>query len=135
MLKVTDLRGQTPSSAQLRRILPRGGMDVASVLPTVTPIIDAVKTGGAQAALDYGEQFDRVRPASVRVPADVMAAAADNLDDSLRAALQEAIRRIRAVHAAQKPQEQSTNVAPGATITEVFLPVPRVGLYLSLIHI
>ena len=129
MLKVTDLRGQTPSSAQLRRILPRGGMDVASVLPTVTPIIDAVKTGGAQAALDYGEQFDRVRPASVRVPADVMAAAADNLDDSLRAALQEAIRRIRAVHAAQKPQEQSTNVAPGATITEVFLPVPRVGLY------
>lgn len=129
MLKVTDLRGQTPSSAQLRRILPRGGMDVASVLPTVTPIIDAVKTGGAQAALDCGEQFDRVRPASVRVPADVMAAAADNLDDSLRAALQEAIRRIRAVHAAQKPQEQSTNVAPGATVTEVFLPVPRVGLY------
>ena len=128
MLKVTDLRGQTPSSAQLRRILPRGGMDVASVLPTVTPIIDAVKTGGAQAALDYGEQFDRVRPASVRVPADVMAAAADNLDDSLRAALQEAIRRIRAVHAAQKPQEQSTDVAPGATVTEVFLPVPRVGL-------
>ncbi|MCQ4624637.1 histidinol dehydrogenase [Corynebacterium sp. CCUG 69979] len=129
MLKVTDLRGQTPSSAQLRRILPRGGMDVASVLPTVTPIIDAVKTGGAQAALDYGEQFDRVRPASVRVPADVMAAAADNLDDSLRAAVQEAIRRIRAVHAAQKPQEQSTDVAPGATVTEVFLPVPRVGLY------
>lgn len=129
MLKVTDLRGQTPSSAQLRRILPRGGMDVASVLPTVTPIIDAVKTGGAPAALDYGEQFDRVRPASVRVPADVMAAAADNLDDSLRAAVQEAIRRIRAVHAAQKPQEQSTDVAPGATVTEVFLPVPRVGLY------
>lgn len=129
MLKVTDLRGRTPSTAELRRVLPRGGIDTASVLPTVTPIIDAVKSGGAEAALDYGEQFDHVRPECVRVPAEIVAAAQENLDESLRAALHEAVRRIRSVHAAQKPQSHSTDVAPGATVTEVFLPIPRVGLY------
>lgn len=129
MLKVTDLRGRTPSTAELRRVLPRGGVDVASVLPTVTPIIDAVKAGGAAAALDYGEQFDHVRPSSVRVPDEVVADAEQNLNEDLREALTEAIRRIRAVHADQKPSGHSTELAPGATVSEVFLPVPRVGLY------
>ena len=102
MLKVTDLRGRTPSTSELRRVLPRGGMDVASVVPTVAPIIEDVKNGGAEAALDYGEKFDRIRPESVRVPEEVISRCAEELDEDLRAALEEAIARIRAVHAAQK---------------------------------
>lgn len=129
MLKITDLRGRTPSTSELRRALPRGGTDVASVVPTVAPIIEDVKRGGAVAALDYGEKFDSVRPSSVRVPADVIQRCADELDPELRAALEEAIARIRAVHAAQKPPERTTELAPGAQISEVFLPVERVGLY------
>ena len=43
MLNVIDLRGRAPSTSELRRALPRGGMDVVSVVPTVTPIIEAVK--------------------------------------------------------------------------------------------
>lgn len=129
MLKVTDLRGRTPSTSELRRILPRGGTDVASVLPTVTPIIEAVRENGAQAALDYGEKFDRVRPSAVKVPSEVVEGAVDKLDQAVRGGLEEAIRRIRAVHAAQKPAEHTTTLAPGATVTEVFLPVKRVGLY------
>lgn len=129
MLTVTDLRGRTPSTSELRRILPRGGTDVASVVPTVAPIIEDVKHGGAGSALDYGEEFDSVRPVAVRVPDDVIARCAADLDSELRAALEEAIARIRAVHAAQKPGEHTTEVADGATVTEVFLPVERVGLY------
>lgn len=129
MLKVTDLRGRTPSTSELRRVLPRGGMDVASVVPTVAPIIEDVKNGGAEAALDYGEKFDRIRPESVRVPEEVISRCAEELDEDLRAALEEAIARIRAVHAAQKPSEKTIDVAPGAQVTEVFQPVERVGLY------
>lgn len=129
MLHLTDLRGQTPSQAQLRRVLPRGGVDVASVLPTVAPIIEAVREHGAERALEYGEQFDGVRPASVRVPAEVIAAAEAGLAPAVREALNEAIKRIRAVHADQKPAAHTTELARGATVTETFIAVSRVGLY------
>lgn len=129
MLKVTDLRGTTPTTSQLRRVLPRGGVDVSSVLPTVSPIVEAIRDGGAPVALDYGEQFDQIRPESVRVPDEVIAAAEQQLEPALKDALGEAIHRIRTVHAAQKPDCHTTELAPGATVTEVFLPVQRVGLY------
>lgn len=129
MLKITDLRGTTPSTAGLRAALPRGGTDVASVLPTVAPIVEAVRQGGAAAALDYGERFDAIRPTSVRVPPGVIREAADSLSPEVRAALEESITRIRKVHAEQKPASHTTTLASGATVTEVFRPVERVGLY------
>lgn len=129
MLSVIDLRGRIPSVSELRRALPRGGTDIDSVLPVVQPVVAAVIDRGAAAALEYGEQFDRVRPDSVRVPAAVIEQALAELDPNVRAALEESIRRVRRVHAAQKPQEHTTELAPGGTVTERFLPVLRVGLY------
>ena len=129
MLNVIDLRGRTPSTAELRRVLPRGGTDVHSVLSTVTPIVEEVRDRGAAAALDYGERFDKVRPAAVRVSAEEIAGAVDTLDEKVVDALKESITRIRKVHAEQKPQPHITTLADGATVTEVFLPIERVGLY------
>lgn len=129
MLHVTDLRGRTPSTSELRRALPRGGVDVTAVLPTVAPIVEDVKKRGATAALEYGEKFDRIRPESVRVPAERIDAALANLDPAVREALEVAIGRIRTVHAAQKPSTSTIELAPGATVTEKFIPIARVGLY------
>ena len=129
MLRVTDLRGTTPTTSELRRLLPRGGTDVSAVLPAVTPIVEAVREGGAEAALGYGERFDGVRPASVRVPREVIEESERGLDGAVRAALHTAIERIRAVHAEQKPEPHTTVLASGATVTEIFVPVARVGLY------
>ena len=64
-----DLRGAELSAARLRAALPRGGVDVDAVVPKVRPIVDAVAERGADAALEYGESFDGVRPTTVRVPA------------------------------------------------------------------
>ena len=58
MLTRLDLRGSDPSTAELRRLLPRGGTDIDSVTPTVAPIVDAVRARGAAAALEYGARFD-----------------------------------------------------------------------------
>ena len=129
MLSRTDLRGTTPTAAQLRRALPRGGTDVNAVLPTVTPVIEDVKAHGASAALDYGERFDKVRPTSVRVPAQVIADAAASLDPAVTAALRESITRARAVHADQRRATVTTQVAPGGQVAEKWVPVRRVGLY------
>lgn len=129
MLSVTDLRGRALTVRELRKVLPRAGADVNSVVSQVAPIVEAVRDRGAEAALEYGQCFDGVRPASVRVPAEVIADALDRLDADVRAALETSIARIRAVHASQKPAEHTTELAPGATVTEVFRPVQRVGLY------
>jgi histidinol dehydrogenase len=124
-----DLRGRTLSAAQLRTALPRGGVDVEAVVPKVRPIVDAVADRGATAALEYGEAFDGIRPAAVRVPAERLAAALTELDPDVRAALQVAIDRARAVHADQRRTDTTTTLAPGATVTERWVPVERVGLY------
>lgn len=124
-----DLRGQHLSTAGLRAVLPRGGVDVDAVVPTVRPIVDAIVARGAEAALEYGERFDGVRPDTVRVPAARLTAALADLDPEVRAALEVAIDRTRAVHADQRRTDTTTTLAPGATVTERWVPVERVGLY------
>ncbi|HEY6576323.1 MAG TPA: histidinol dehydrogenase, partial [Mycobacterium sp.] len=124
-----DLRGESLSAARLRAVLPRGGVDVDTVLPTVKPIVDAIAERGAVAALEYGETFDGVRPESVRVPAARLAEALAELDPAVRVALEVAIDRTRAVHADQRRTDTTTTLAPGATVTERWVPVERVGLY------
>ncbi|ONH26028.1 histidinol dehydrogenase [Pseudofrankia asymbiotica] len=132
MWRRLDLRGEaltTLSSAEIRRRLPRAATDVDVALETVRPICDDVRDRGDAAVLDATERFDGVRPASPRVPADALARAADELDPAVRAALIEAIRRTRLVHRAQLREPVTIEVAPGTTVTERWVPVDRVGLY------
>ncbi|WP_288337296.1 histidinol dehydrogenase [uncultured Gordonia sp.] len=129
MLARTDLRGSTPTLAELRRALPRGGTDVNAVLDTVGPVVHAVAERGTAAALDYGERFDGVRPASVRVPSSVIGDALAALDPAVADALRESITRARAVHADQRRQTSRTQVVDGGVVSEKWIPVRRVGLY------
>jgi len=124
-----DLRGDQLSAARLRAVLPRGGVDVDAVVPKVRPIVDAVVDRGAEAALEYGESFDGVRPETVRVPLAALDAALAELAPEIRTALEVAIERTRAVHADQRRTDGTTTLAPGATVTERWVPVERVGLY------
>ena len=124
-----DLRGRALTAAQLRSALPRGGVDVDAVVLTVRPIVDDVAARGATAALEYGEKFDGVRPACVRVPISELRSALAQLDPGVRAALEVAIERTRAVHADQRRTDTTTTLGPGATVTERWIPVERVGLY------
>ena len=129
LLRRIDLRDTALSAAGLRAALPRGGVDVDTVIPKVKPIVEAIAQRGAEAALEYGASFDGVRPAQVRVPADNLAAALADLDPDVRAALEVAIERARVVHAEQRRTDTTTTLAPGATVTERWVPVERVGLY------
>jgi len=124
-----DLRGAQLTAARLRAALPRGGADVESVLPQVRPIVQAVAERGAEAALEFGASFDGVRPPIVRVPDAALDAARAGLDADVRDALQVMIERTRAVHADQRRGDITTVLGPGATVTERWVPVERVGLY------
>ncbi|MEV6242099.1 histidinol dehydrogenase [Lentzea sp. NPDC051838] len=129
MLSRIDLRGRTTTPAQLRAVVPRAEVDVDAVLHQVRPVVDAVAERGVDAVLEYTEKFDRVRPASVRVSAAQIASALETLDPAVREALEEVIARTRRVHADQRRTETTTQVVPGGTVTEKWVPVARVGLY------
>ncbi|WP_037309529.1 histidinol dehydrogenase [Amycolatopsis orientalis] len=129
MLNRTDLRGQVPSVAELRRTLPRAEYDVDAALHHVRPVVEAVRERGVEAVLEYTEKFDKVRPAGVRVAASELTSALENLDPAVREALEEAIVRARKVHGDQRRQDVTTEVVDGGTVTERWIPVERVGLY------
>lgn len=129
MLATIDLRSQPLGPRQLRAALPRAEYDVEAALDAVRPICDDVHDRGAEALYDLAERFDGVRPTALRVPAQVLEAAAEVLDADVRAALELAIERARAVHADQRRTDTTTTLAPGGTVTERWVPVERVGLY------
>ncbi|MFF3815293.1 histidinol dehydrogenase [Streptomyces bluensis] len=125
-----DLRGDAlPTGPALRDLLPRADFDVAAALEKVRPIAEAVRHRGDAALIDFAETFDGVRLESVRVPAEALNDALERLDPAVRAALEESIRRARIVHREQRRDSHTTQVVPGGTVTERWVPVERVGLY------
>jgi histidinol dehydrogenase len=123
-----DLRGAA-LARDLRGVLPRAAVDVQSTVETVRPVCDDVHARGDAAVLDATERFDGVRPEGLRVPAEALKVALEALDPAVRDALEEAIRRARLVHEAQRREDVTVEVAPGSRVTERWVPVRRVGLY------
>ncbi len=130
ILRRLDLRAEPlPRPAVLRGMLPRAELDVDAAVEAVRPIVEAVRERGTEAALEATERFDKVRPESVRVPVAELDKALAELDPAVREALETAIERVRVVHEEQRRPEVVTQVVPGGSVTERFVPVRRVGLY------
>ncbi len=126
MLTRIDLRGRTAEAGPL---LPRATFDVEAAEEVVRPICAAVRDAGRAGVVEWTERLDGVRLDRLRVPEAALGAALTALDDAVRAALTEAVRRTRAVHEAQRRSDVTVEVAAGLTVTERWLPVRRVGLY------
>jgi histidinol dehydrogenase len=126
VIRRIDLRG---SDADPRAVVPRAAMDVADASERIHPILGDVQIEGASAVLRWTEKLDGVRPPSLRVPVERLQRAAEELEPAVRAALLESIARARKVHGDQRRTDTTTVVVPGGTVTERWLPVERVGLY------
>ncbi|MFI8361211.1 histidinol dehydrogenase [Streptomyces sp. NPDC085612] len=130
MISRIDLRGDAlPEGGALRDLLPRAEFDVEAALEKVRPICEDVHHRGTAALIEYAQKFDGVELSQVRVPAQALTDALEQLDPAVRAALEESIRRARIVHRNQRRTEHTTEVVPGGTVTEKWVPVERVGLY------
>lgn len=126
MLNRIDLRGGVRDP---RRLLPRAQLDVSVAVERIRPLVEAVRDHGYPAIREASERFDGVSPERLRVPVETIRAAEGELDPQVRAALLESITRARKVHADQRRTDHTTTVVPGGTVTERWVPVDRVGLY------
>jgi len=127
VLRRLDLTSTTDTD--LRRVLPRAAVDVHSAVEAVTPVLDAIKERGYAAAREATLRFDGVDVPEPRVSAASLAAALERLDPAVRDALSESIRRARIVHEAQRRSGNDVQVVPGGTVSERWIPVGRVALY------
>lgn len=121
-----DLRGR---DADPRNLLPRAQIDVSQAVEQIRPLVDGVREHGVEAVKEATHRLDGVDLAALRVPAEAIKEAEQALEPEVRAALLEAIERTRKVHADQRRTDHTTQVVPGGTVTERWLPVSRVGLY------
>lgn len=129
MLSRIDLRGRELTPRELLAVVPRAEVNVGDALAVVEPVLAAVRERGVDALREFGERFDGVVPANLRVPAERITEALAELDPAVREALEEAIRRVRMFHEATVPPPVSVELAPGATVSQRWVPVARVGLY------
>ena len=104
-------------------------MDIEQALKSIQPILDRVKNGVEKTLLDLTEEFDGVRPDSLKVSHDDIQGALNSLSPQVRLALEESISRVRAVHENQKRQEIRTDVVKDGIVIHKQIPVERVGLY------
>ncbi len=110
--------------------VPRATQARAEALAAAARIVDDVRTRGEEALREQAAQFDGVEGHALRVPAEQIAEAAASVDPEVRAALEEAILRVRQGSAAQVPAPQTTDIGPGARIVQRWQPVNRAGVYI-----
>jgi histidinol dehydrogenase len=129
VIRTVDLRGKALTKAGYNAELPRAALDVAQAMALVEPILHRVKTGGESELIKLAQEFDGVTPSSIRVPQQALDSALASLDPAIRAALELSIERVRKVHNDQVRVDKTTTVVDGGSVTEKWIPVDRVGLY------
>jgi len=129
VIRTVDLRGKSLDKAGYQAELPRAQLDVAQAMVLIEPILRKVQHGNEADLIALAQEFDGVTPASIRVPQPALDQALAKLDPAIRSALEESASRIRKVHNDQVRGETRTTVVDGGTVTEKWVPVDRVGLY------
>ncbi|WP_029135664.1 histidinol dehydrogenase [Nakamurella lactea] len=129
MLRRIDLTAGLGDVREVRDVLPRAVGAAAAADAAVAGILADVRERGVAAVQDASERFDGVCPADVRVPQSVVEGALHGLEETLRGALAESMDRARRGHEAQLPAETVTHLTPGGSVTQRWIPVRRVGLY------
>ncbi len=129
-MRTIDLRGRELSPADMLAAVPRAAQARAEALETAARIVDDVRVRGEAALREQAERFDRVTGHALRVPAEHIAEALQSVDPAVKLALETAIDRVRRGSAAQVPAARTTEIGPGAVITQRWQPVTRAGVYI-----
>lgn len=104
-------------------------MDVEAAMVAIAPVLADVKNGSEETLKEFALKFDGIKPENIRVPKELLKKALQELDADVRIALDEAIIRIKKVHSDQSRSDKTTVVVDGGIVTQKWIPVDRVGLY------
>ncbi|MBX3311943.1 MAG: histidinol dehydrogenase [Microbacteriaceae bacterium] len=123
-MQVIDWRGKPGLP-----VLDRASQDSSSVLNTVIELVEEVKSSGVAAIKAQTARFDGVELSEIRVTDVEIENALLSLPEDLKAAITEAIRRVRIASRAQLPKETSVVFDDDSSVTTRWVPLNRAGLY------
>ena len=107
---------------------PRQAEDL-KLASSVAAIIARIRSEGDSALRALTLRFDGCDLSEFAASPDEFAAAAETLDSSLKAAIDEARSRIDVFHRATSPRDIRVETAPGVVCERITRPISRVGLY------
>jgi histidinol dehydrogenase len=111
-------------------LLARRGARLIEAEAVVRPILEAVRSRGDRALLEYARQFDGLERKSVRVPEAELRAARRKLAPEFCRAVETASANIRAYARRQLPREWSREVRPGLRLGQIVRPLDTVAAYI-----
>ncbi|HUB80850.1 MAG TPA: histidinol dehydrogenase [Bryobacteraceae bacterium] len=117
-------------SKQIGRLLARKAARLTEAETVVRPILDAVRTRGDRALLEYARQFDNLTRRGVRVPQSELARARAALSPAFVRAVEIAAANIRAYAVNQMPQEWSHEMSAGLRLGQIVRPLDTVAAYI-----
>ena len=117
---------------QLEQLLAWDGVSDADVNATVEGILADVREHGDAAVVKYTQRFDR-HPATdmdqLELGPEDLQTALEGLPAEQRAALEQAVQRIRGYHDRQRQESWSYTEDDGTLLGQQVTPLDRVGLY------
>lgn len=121
-----DEGGEARVAAELRPILPE-----ADIGAQVADLIAQVRADGDGALVEQTRRFDcpDFGPERIRVPAEVLARAAESLDRDLAKAITMAVSQVREVAEAGRPESREVALAAGQRVEVRQVPVAAAGCY------
>ena len=129
VIRQLDLRGLSPTEAQLSELIPRAMLNIDSALAVAQEVIDSVKTAGVSYIRKLSMELDGFDPEPLRVSPKELTGALSALDPDLRTAIETAIERNRRVSEAAMPKGFGVDLSEGANVSQRYVPVDSVGLY------
>lgn len=114
---------------KLQQIFERSAVFSEEIDSSVRDIIDKVRSGGDAAVLDLTQQFDGIRPKSLRVDPAALHASLEKLPADLRSILSEAADNIRRFHEKQVRGSWFVEDGDGVVLGQRSVPVERAGVY------
>jgi histidinol dehydrogenase len=130
-MPVTLSYGSPDFEAAFNALLSAKREDSPDVDATVADIIADVRARGDAAVIDLTAKFDRITltAQTLRISAEEIAKAIDEVPSQDKSALDLAATRIRAYHAHQLPEDAEWTDEAGATLGWRWSPVSAAGLY------
>jgi len=119
-----------PDKSTWGTLLMRPALEQVELSAKVQEIMEAVRAQGEEAVINYTEQFDQVKLRSIRVTADQIKAAADELTPALKTAMQIAKTNIEVFHQTQWQKTEKVETMPGVWCWRKSVGIDKVGIYI-----
>ena len=124
-MPIPILRSDRNSKKELDRFLSGAKEDLSSATAKILPILEAVRTRGDKALIEYTEKFDGIQLHSVSLDPHSIKT---NLNQNVKEAFLRAKSNIEAFHEAQRRESWSRTI-DGNRLGVKYTPIPSLSVY------